>query len=316
MALSGPAPWNAQGKAEFTFLLIPIKVSFDKTWGKKQTLSNRKYIDLLPILAQNFNDSNNDEESDNDGDSGRNGNWRIISGDIVDGLVRVIEFCGDDLVMQPSDRLSFSQSAIPFGQNMVHYGEALPGDAKKIELVNVNMGLDDDSEDLEIERTKSAFAPTLIRELNEKEKLKSPSYVDMEAGFNLNVGSIPKRGEAEKLKTGVIVPLYQQINWDRWEQDVANLNKKEDARPDSTTTAAPVTHPLAVKTVLAREKKVSSRRTDDQRLADKLDGKIPVSRASFRKTNNGFNRYTRELDKNMNNKLDHLFKQLDKKLEK
>ncbi|MDR0311952.1 MAG: hypothetical protein LBJ21_10235, partial [Acidobacteriota bacterium] len=305
LELSGPAPWNAKGKASFKFLFVEVNVDFNKTWGKKQTISGRKYIEVVPLFTENFH---------------RNGNWKTISGDIVDGLVGMIriddpfqdEKDGDEysvirnLVVQPSDVISFSQDAVPLERDMLRYGEAHPGDALNIKLKNVNIG----GKDVGYSETTSSFAPSLITPLTEKEKLKAPSYENMKAGFVLKTSFGMETGNAAALDPMRMELDYDDAAWEKWKEYVDALEKR--ASSASTRTSAAAVKPPAPTPPDA----IQGRNSEWWRLNKKI-GKAPASKASFRRMTNGFKRYTLEMDKkingNMSEKINDLMETLSGK---
>ena len=278
-ALSGPAQWHAKGKASFRFLFIKIKVGFEYSWGKKPVEANKQLISLLPQFMDNYYDIDNL-------------NWKITSGDIVDGLVELVKFNKTDLVMQPSDRLSFSQDFLPLEEKMVRYGEATPSDVTKIELQSLNIN----GEELagsEWEQTDSYFAPTLIRELENSEKLKAPSFEKMKAGFVLtasysenNGGSKPS--DQDKIETG-----FDAVNWGQW-QNYADNNPL----------------PLTPYNILLAPPSILSVTAALNQLNVKLT-KIPNTRPSMRRTERGFQRHVLAMELKLHQNVDNLIELLD-----
>ena len=341
LALSGPAPWNAKGEASFSFLFIKIDVGFNKTWGKKQTISDKKYIEVVPQFTKNFHET---------------GNWKITSGDIVDGLVSLFQpdvAYGEspedepppimDLVMQPSDRLSFSQSAVPLRTKMLRYGEAFPGDAQEIELQELKIGgVELNSGDYR--ETTSSFAPSLIRPLEESEKLRLPSYENMTAGFELSASFGMEKGAGLKMSMAPIDKKCENAAWIKWRSLLDGSGKYTVSASISPAADVKTDSGVSVKSVLTiagltpdrpaasdnlsllpessqLSDSVKGRKADWQRLSEILKPakprpgetaeKISVSsRATLRRMNNGFKRYTRELDVKMNRKLDNLIDKL------
>ena len=169
LSLGGPAPWIAKGSAKFSILFIKVNVDFKETWGKRQKDTEIEHISVIELLKNNFNEKSN---------------WKIIVGDSVDQLVQFVRIENkdeDELIMQSSDQLSFSQDAVPLAELMVKFGEATPEDAKKIELAEVTIN----DTKAAFEETRSSFAPSMIRKYSNNEKLRLPSYEDMLSGFNL-----------------------------------------------------------------------------------------------------------------------------------
>lgn len=164
--LGGPAQWHAKGTASFWVLFIKIKVSFSLTWGKKQVDDNRSRIDVLPLYTDAFNDRNN---------------WKFISTDLVDNMVSMVEFDRNDFVMQPSESIMFTQSAVPFYKKMECYGEGTVNDCNFLAIKEITIG----GRTVEYDAEMNSFAPSLVKRLSEKEKLSYPSYEDMHSGFRI-----------------------------------------------------------------------------------------------------------------------------------
>lgn len=327
--LGGPAKWVANGKAKFYFLFIPIKVSFNFTWGKSQEVTDKKLIDLMPLFVSNFSD---------------NGNWKITSGDLVDGLVEIaqqneIQMTSFDpeeesndnytqyLVIQSSDIVSFSQSAVPIGQELECYGESLPGDVKKITVKNILLEKKTLIPKQEWQQNDAYFAPTLIRKLEENEKLKASSFEPMSAGFDLTFTSETKAGNAIEIVTEN--EYGYQLDEDRW-QDYLIAREKSAIKEPSTHSTSPLLDSVGIRKQMSpttaitqkmnlilqknprrsvRAKKIliekvleTEPRSDVQRFAKQVD-KLTYSKATTRRTRDGFKRYTAELDKKMKLKI-------------
>lgn len=168
--LSGPAKWHAKGKASICILFFDVSVDFNCTWGKDQKGSDKKYIDVFPLYAEAFKDDSN---------------WKIVSTDYSDNMVNMLERKSSELVVLPSDLVSFNQSVIPFDRDMNCYGENELGDYSRLELSEIQFGAKTiPTNGYEIE--KSAFAPSLTQKMNDDDKLKSPSYVNEKSGFKIN----------------------------------------------------------------------------------------------------------------------------------
>jgi len=277
-ALSGPAQWNARGKASFWFLFIKINVGFNYSWGRKPIDANRELIALLPQFRDNYYDLDNL-------------NWKITSGDIVEGLVELVKFKKTDLVMQPSDRLSFNQDFLPLEEEMVRHGEAIPSDVTKIELKSLNINGEKLTEN-EWEQTTSFFAPTLIRKLEDKEKLKAPSFEKMKAGFVLTASYSENNGGNTLSDPSKIEVGFDEVNWKNW-QNYA------DSIPNPPFTLQTIKHypPTNITAAMLQ-------------LDAKLD-KIPNTRASMRRTGRGFQRHILAMELNLSQKVDDLIELLD-----
>ncbi|MDL2326344.1 hypothetical protein LJC67_04660, partial [Bacteroidales bacterium OttesenSCG-928-A14] len=321
--LGGPAKWVAKGKAKFFFLFIPIKISFNFTWGKSQETTDKQLVDIMPLYVNSFRD---------------NGNWKITSGDLVDGLVEIAklndaQMTYDDveeddetktkhLVIQSSDIVSFVQNAVPLDCELERYGEGTPGDVKKIVIKNILLEKKTLNSKKEWQQNDSYFAPTLIRKLKEEEKLKAPSFQPMAAGFDLTFTSETKAGNAVEIVTQD--EYGYQLDEQRWQDYLTNREKstvKEPSAPSkkSLRNTAKITakkQAIVDKTKIisqlqekqlrsVRKRKIMTKGTseaepksDSQRFAEQV-GKLTYSKATSRRTKDGFKRYISELDKKM-----------------
>ena len=193
LALSGPRPWHAKGKAKFYFLFIPINVGFDVTWGNKQQSLPNKQIEVLKLLEEQINNLSNwsvDENSRRDSDV-------ILLNEEKDGKEK-------KLVLSPNGVLTFSQSAIPLEMKMQLCDNAVPTDCNEVmidkvvingntyEIINKST---DEAKDTTLtqcaigETINADFAPALYLQMDNDEKLNSPSYVQYASGFTMKNGN-------------------------------------------------------------------------------------------------------------------------------
>ena len=291
LEVSGPAPWHIAGKAKFT-IIFTFHVDFSETWGKKQEISEKNYIALLPIMQDAF--ENND-------------NWTVVRNDLIDGLVSVYLPEGDLFVMSPSDTVSFSQELIPLDEDFEKYGEAIPQDTSRIEIEAV--WFENEEQAATYEDMVTYFAPTQIQQMTEKEKLQAPSYVEMNSGFALTAGSDTLYGEGSPMDpTEIDKKVQGGIDWKKW-QKVATEHAQSGTKTAETGKAKVKT--AAKKTVLVAKtfgKKLESRKTA-YRLGHSLSAvagteaidarDTVVSRPSSRRDADGFNRYVASLDEMM-----------------
>ena len=172
--VQGPAPWRVAGKAKFKFLLIPIKVSFSKTWGKNAPELPSKLVAIIPLWDEQWERDTN-WSIDNSNSSGR-------------PLVETINYESDEMIIQPDGSITFNQSAIPLKtdkllQKMDMCNDAVPSDYVSLELQNVN-GTDVGKGNISMETND--FAPALYKTMSIKDKLSSESYVKYNSGFTAN----------------------------------------------------------------------------------------------------------------------------------
>jgi len=172
--VQGPAPWRVAGKANFKFLLIPIKVSFSKTWGKNAPELPSKLVAIIPLWDEQWERDTN-WSVDNSNSSGR-------------PLVDIINYESDEMIIQPDGSITFNQSALPLKtdnllQKMDMCNDAVPSDYVSLELQKVN-GTNVGSGNLSMETND--FAPALYKTMSIKDKLSSESYVKYNSGFTAN----------------------------------------------------------------------------------------------------------------------------------
>ena len=327
-ALSGPGQWNARGNAEFTIIGIEVKCNFNKSWttgGNNPEIVQRQLVTLLPQFIDNYIDKDNL-------------NWKITSGDMADRLVDVVPFGEGELVMQPSDRISFSQDLLPLNREIVRYGEAIPSDLKEIKLnsLTINDGTPITESESEWKQTTSYFAPTLINKLDDNSKLKAPSFEKMNAGFLLTASCLEENGGGEEYGTE-----YNQVceeDWESWMAYIDWSNSQKQPVPrilaPGQTIPAILTMPKPIGTstqtvlpmqliqqqqegtnmfylssgLLMRYRETAALRQLDLRLAQ-----MPSVKPSLRRTETGFKRNIVAVESKINRNVNNLVELLDKK---
>lgn len=167
LSVEGPAKWRVKGKAYFTVLFIPVKCKFSLAWGdspkeeRRATIAVWKDI-LLPELLRDNNWITSSAEQNNDGKE-KDENAM--------------------LTLQPNDTFSFNQSAVPFDYPMDLCNDALPKDYTSFRLKKVSIIADNEEFSLETSCLNNDFAPSLYKELSNKERLSNPSYESVTSGF-------------------------------------------------------------------------------------------------------------------------------------
>lgn len=198
LSLAGPRPWHAKGNARFSFLFIPVKVSFDVTWGEKKQELPEKQIEVLPLLEEQVKDINN---------------WMVDAKGGHDSDVILIQVKDETnttesekrLVLPPNSKLSFNQSAIPMEMEMELCNNAVPTDCNEIvldkvvingqprQIINKTNLYDETENEVAVkdavgETISTDFAPALYKYMDNDEKLKSPSYEQYASGFTMSSG--------------------------------------------------------------------------------------------------------------------------------
>ncbi|MBQ7073297.1 MAG: hypothetical protein IJM89_08055 [Bacteroidales bacterium] len=296
LEVSGPAPWHIAGNAKFT-IIFTFHVEFSHTWGKKQQISDKKYIDLIPILQDAYDNQDN---------------WNIIRCDVVDGLVATYVPEEGSFVMSPSDTIGFKQEWVPFNQDLEKYGEAYPSDTDRIDVEKVWIQGDQETE---YKLTQTSFAPTQFIVMDDAHKLSAPSYKYMDAGFELTAGQDlrnPDEGNPMQFDEKSFIYTTETGNrsdWqkqaDKYAKSTASVSKTAaaSATPAATTKAAVKeivkTPKKGVISPLVGPKKVYKiGRASDRSLRKGFDEGFTL-RPSSRRNADGFKRYLADLDNMM-----------------
>ena len=172
--VQGPAPWRMSGYAKFKLLLIPVKVEFTKTWGKKAPELPSKSVEVFPLLLEQWNDDHN---------------WSVDNTDLT-GRVHVSLFNheSDEMILQPDGSIAFNQSTVPLRtedalEKMDICNDAVPSDYDSLQIAQIKVN---ESGVGAFGNEENDFAPTLFKSMTIQEKLDSPSYVKYNSGFTLN----------------------------------------------------------------------------------------------------------------------------------
>ncbi|MBR1407144.1 MAG: hypothetical protein IJ578_09485 [Bacteroidales bacterium] len=293
LEVSGPAKWHAAGKARFTFI-ITYEMSVSETWGKSQSDSDKKYINLLPLLDEALADQNN---------------WTVIRNDVVDGLVSTYVPEDGSFVMSPSDTVTFCEQIFPLDEVIDKYGEYYPQDANKVVFENVWVAGQPMTKPTDL---NTSFARAQFKSMSDYDKLIAPSYEDMKGGFAMQAGHELKYG-AECVKdiaaTSVKVQNMGDDDWARWQVEADRQS-------------APTTAKAAPKTVAKTPMKIAMKgltptrmyrvgRGNQASLRKDLQKDI-VMRPSLRREKPGFQRYIKDLDAMMANSVREYIDKLEK----
>ena len=259
LSLAGPRPWHAKGKASFSFLFLPIDVAFDVTWGGKRKELPDKQVEVLKLLEEQIKDHHNwvvDEDSRNDRDvilmdekKQEDIDKKKDSADKKqDGDDKKPE--GEDkkpskpLVLSPNGELSFSQSAVPMELEMDLCNDAVPSDynefvldeveinQRSYQIINMSVKHDEREDEAKIKNAigqtiDAEFAPVLYVNMDNEEKLKSPSYVKYPCGFAMRNGSDRTIGKTTECDLGAYEYFVRNGN--------TSQQQKTDVIPTSST---------------------------------------------------------------------------------
>ena len=215
--LSGPSPWKAAGDAKFWFILIPINLGFDISWGDIKPQLPTKQIEILPLFEKEIQNTANwlqEQQSHKDRDI----------------IIRNAE-TEETLLISPVGSLSFNQCILPMeDKKMDLCNNAVPTDYNSIRIKYVVAG-DTKIEINDDNHVENDFAPALYYLMSHEEKLKSPSYVNYKSGFKLD--SKRQQGDCQILnvETEVTIGTYRNSDTDNISTgQVTSIRNKSDDR--------------------------------------------------------------------------------------
>jgi len=167
LALSGPAPWHAKGKAHFDICwFLGFDVHFDNTWGKDTTLPAGE-IDVLPLLTAALGDARN---------------WNAALPDTVHALVTLRQH--DDGFVEPAGTLTVSQKLVPLDLDIQLFSALVPRDATRFSIGRVTTQ-DPHTQvvtQLDTAPVAEEFAAAQFLEMSDADKLARPSFEHFHAG--------------------------------------------------------------------------------------------------------------------------------------
>lgn len=216
--LSGPSPWKAKGDAKFFFILIPIEVGFNITWGDSKPQLPTKQIEVLPLFVNEIQKASNwsqEQQSHKDRDV----------------TIRNAESEGA-LVISPIGCLSFNQSILPLeDKKMDMCNNAVPCDYNCMYIKYIKAG-NSIIEIKEENHTENDFAPALYYLMSNEEKLESPSYINYKSGFTIEGKRQQGNCQCISINTKVTIGTYKTSDEDNnsMSQDSSMLNKSDNRK--------------------------------------------------------------------------------------
>jgi len=171
-ALTGPAPWNANGSVSFDVLWWSVTKSFSETFGDSGDAPAPAQVDVGQLLRAALADA-------------RNFSSVIAAG--TPELVALQPPTAADaaVVLRPGAALSVHQTVVPLGLAITQYAGAAPSGDSRFDISTVAAGgvaqafapvMDD-------------FAPAQFLALSDDEKLASPSFERFASGASVTGGT-------------------------------------------------------------------------------------------------------------------------------
>jgi len=172
--LSGPTPWQVQGKATFKVLFFKVSVSVNHRFGADEPPALPEAVDVLGLLVAALGDARN---------------W---SGELGGGEHGLVTFRdggdGSTLRVHPRAELRVRQRVVPLNLAIDRYGNApLAGD-RQFTLAAVGTGGGETG--LEATVLEEAFALGQYLALSDDEKLSRPSFEAQQAGLGLGTDQV------------------------------------------------------------------------------------------------------------------------------
>jgi len=164
--LTGPSPWNTNGKVTGKVLGIEFDVSFNATWGGSKVTVALPDVSVLPILKEALMDKKN---------------WTSIRND-SDEFVQIKSFENtSEIILGPGGKFGVNQEKVPFNLSITKYGGGRVTDVtKQFKITRVIVG---NIPVTDYTYTKDNFAISQFMDLSEKDQLQRPSFEKFDNGI-------------------------------------------------------------------------------------------------------------------------------------
>lgn len=166
--LAGPEPWSARGTAKFKILFFSFKVRFNKSWGEEAD-GIETSVSLLQPMMKELEDS---------------GSWTSVLPDRRYQLVSLKEM--EDQVevvrLAPMGSLQIQQKTMPLDITVSKYGQHKIQDISKATIQAMHIS----GTAIPFHMIKNSFAPSNYKDMEDEDKLKSPSFVEEKSGVQLS----------------------------------------------------------------------------------------------------------------------------------
>lgn len=250
LSLSGPAPYHARGKANFSLLLWDVSVKFNKTWGRSRPASLPE-VDPWPQLAASLSKSSN---------------WSTVlpaSSSALESLRSLeAESNADKLILHPLGTLEIRQQVLPFNLQIEKLGNARLVQSRSFEIDRfLILAAGQEVEEINVEALSheavyGQFARGQYLYLSDADKLSLPAFEPLEAGVQLRARELRFFGVQEAKALEYENVLIQ-----------ANLTKSTEQVPSSGK---------AIRTVIQQNKYSAANRLWNKRPAGRYSPIHPV----------------------------------------
>lgn len=171
LTLEGPTPWKVNGTASLRLTwFLKIKVRFSKTFGEERN-TTLPDLAVLPLLLEALSARDNWE-----GELPARGH-RLTS------LKDTAELGSETIVVHPAGTLRISQKLVPLNIRIDRLGSQRPSDARSFSIGEVELG--EDAAVAHPPSVQESFAPAQYFDLEDAEKLSSPSFKRFDSGIRV-----------------------------------------------------------------------------------------------------------------------------------
>ena len=173
LTLTGPAPWRAQGRANFTVLFLSGSIRFDVQFGRAAPPEMPAPAHVTPLLLTALRDA---------------GNWTTQLPPGEHPVAAIRDTGGAAVYVHPLADLQVRQRVVPLGREISRFGStAVAGDRRFTVAVLAASGAVLTDEQAGVTPVDDFFAPAQFTEMTDDEKLVAPAFEPMQAGIRFGV---------------------------------------------------------------------------------------------------------------------------------
>lgn len=191
LALSGPSPWHARGKATLKLLFLKVSVKFDKKFGPSDQPAPLPPASVTAELRRAVADERN---------------WSAQVPPEGHSFVTLREIDADGRVLvHPLADLTVRQRIVPLEVDIEKYGNSRPADGTRFSIASIRVGGGDP---VDGEPVREQFAPGQFFDLSDHEKLSGEAFQPLPAGERVGSDDVAFGGQtatqAQSYETSVI----------------------------------------------------------------------------------------------------------------
>ncbi|HZC98816.1 MAG TPA: DUF6603 domain-containing protein [Actinomycetes bacterium] len=167
LALSGPEPWRARGRASFSILFFDVSVSFDVTIGREPPPALPETVQVAPLLLAALGDVRS---------------WSAqlpVGGEALVTLRALAP--ARQVLAHPLGILRVRQRVVPLERTLDRFGSDVPAGARLFRIAGATLG----GAAAQTEPLEDLFAPAQFSALSDDQKLSQPSFVPMRSGVRV-----------------------------------------------------------------------------------------------------------------------------------